>query len=267
MFEKEIRTIFKNQSPENPGKDLLIQLISFLDLTTLEGTDNDESIVRLCQKALAMGEKGLPFPAAVCVYSPYIKRVKQLLSETKIKTATVTGFFPSAQAPLFLKLEEVKFAVGEGADELDMVISRGKLLEGEETYVFDEIAAIRDLAQNIHLKVILETGELKTPELIRKASEIAIAAGADFIKTSTGKSIPAVTEEAAYIILKVIKEHYLKTGIKKGFKPAGGISNPIQAMKYYLMIKHISGEEWLTSDLFRIGASRLVDNLLKEILT
>lgn len=267
MIKEKIRKIFNDEPPENPDKELLRQLISFLDLTTLEGNDNKNSIDRLCNRAMELGEMGLPEPAAICVYSPFVRKAKELLSGTDILVAAVTGFFPSGQAPLFLKLEEVRFALDEGADELDMVISRGKLLEGEENFVFDEIAAIRQAAGNIHLKVILETGELKTPEVIRKASEIAIAAGADFIKTSTGKSVPAATEEAAYVMLQVIKEHYLGTGDMKGFKPAGGISDPLQAMRYYILVKQIAGKEWLTKDLFRIGASRLADNLVKEIFT
>ena len=267
MLDKEIQSIFNKEPAGNPGKELLMQLISFLDLTSLEGIDNEGSIQRLCSKALEIGEKGRIFPAAVCVYSPFVRKAKQYLSGTGVRVATVTGFFPSAQAPLFLKLEEVKFAVGEGADELDMVISRGKMLEGEEAFVYDEIAAVRELASGIHLKVILETGELKSSGIIRKASEIALSAGADFIKTSTGKSIPAATEEAAYVMLKVIREHFINTGEKRGFKPAGGISDPLQAMRYYILVNQIAGPEWLTRDLFRIGASRLADNLVKELLS
>jgi deoxyribose-phosphate aldolase len=246
-------------------KALLKQIISLLDLTTLEGTDNEITIENLCQRALGIGEKGLPMPAAICIYPPFVRKAKQLLSGTDIRIATVTGFFPSGQAPLFLKTEEVKFAIGEGADELDMVISRGKLLEGEDAFVYDEIAAIREIAVNKRLKVILETGELKVPEMIRKASEIAIAAGADFIKTSTGKYLPASTEEAASTMLNVIREQFIKTGRKTGFKPAGGIADPLQAIRYFTLVKQILGEDWLTKDLFRIGASRLADNLMKEI--
>jgi deoxyribose-phosphate aldolase len=246
-------------------KEVLKKILSLLDLTTLEGTDNVMTIENLCNKALGIGAKGFPMPAAVCVYPTFIRQAKQLLSGTGIRIATVTGFFPSGQSPLFLKIEEAKFAVGEGADELDMVISRGKLLEGDDDFVFDEIAAIREAAGNKHLKVILETGELKSTEMIRKASEIAIAAGADFIKTSTGKCQPAATEEAASIMLTVIQDHFQKTGCRIGFKPAGGIADPLQAIRYMNLVNHIMGEEWLTKDLFRIGASRLADNLIYEI--
>jgi len=245
--------------------DPLRTLLSCIDLTTLEGSDNTARIVELCRKACSFGESGLPLPAAVCVYPPFVKLAKNQLKGTDIRVAAVAGAFPSGQSPLAVRLEEVRYTVNEGADEIDMVISRGRLLEGDERYVFDEIAAIREVCKEVHLKVILETGELKTPALIRKASEIAIAAGADFIKTSTGKIQPAATEEAVGIMLKVIREHYKKTGKKTGIKPAGGISEPKQALQYYLLTKRILGTDWLNKNLFRIGASRLADGLAREI--
>ena len=266
MTDTDTHNIFEGTVPGNPGKEELQQLISVLDLTSLDGTDNSGSIEHLCRKALDFGEKGLPYPAAVCVYSPFIREAKKLLSGTNIRVATVTGFFPSGQAPLFLKTEEARYAVDQGADELDMVISRGKLMAGETSFVFDEIAAIKEASGNAHLKVILETGELKTPGLIQLAGEIAIAAGADFIKTSTGKIVPAATEEAALIMLRVIREHFGKTGKQVGFKPAGGITEPLQAWRYALLLQRIAGVEWFTPELFRIGASRLADHFLKEIL-
>jgi deoxyribose-phosphate aldolase len=190
---------------------------------------------------------------------------KNQLKGTGIRVAAVAGAFPSGQSPLAVRLEEVRYTINEGADEIDMVISRGRLLEGDESYVFDEIAAIREVCKEVYLKVILETGELKTPALIRKASEIAIAAGTDFIKTSTGKIQPAATEEAIEIMLEVIREQYEKTGKKTGIKPAGGISEPKQALQYYLLTKRILGADWLNKNLFRIGASRLADGLAREI--
>jgi len=240
-------------------------IFSCIDLTTLEGSDNNEKIAQLCNKASSFVNQGLPFPAAVCVYPTFVRSAKRFLSGTGIKVAAVTGYFPSGQAPLFLKLEEVKYTVDEGADEIDFVISRGKLLEGNDQYVYDEISAVKEFIKTIHLKVILETGELQTGNNIKKAGEIAIAAGADFIKTSTGKYLPAATEHAAYIMLQVINEHYLSTGRKVGFKPAGGIVSPQQAIRYYVLVRYLLGTDWLTKDLFRIGASRLVDNLLKEL--
>jgi deoxyribose-phosphate aldolase len=240
-------------------------LLSCIDLTTLEGSDNTARIVELCRKACSFGESGLPLPAAVCVYPPFVGLAKNQLRGTGIMVAAVAGAFPSGQSPMTIRLEEVRYTINEGADEVDMVISRGRLLEGDESYVFDEIAAIRELCKEVHLKVILETGELKTPALIRKASEIAIAAGTDFIKTSTGKIQPAATEEAMEVILEVIREQYEKTGKKTGIKPAGGISEPKQALQYYLLTKRILGTDWLNKNLFRIGASRLADGLAREI--
>ena len=245
--------------------DPLRTLLSCIDLTTLEGSDNTGRIIELCRKACSFGESGLPLPAAVCVYPPFVRLAKNQLEGTGILVASVAGAFPSGQSPLAVRLEEVRYTVNEGADEIDMVISRGRLLEGDENYVFDEIAAIREVCKKVHLKVILETGELKTPALIRKASEIAIAAGTDFIKTSTGKIPPAATEEAMEIMLEVIREQYEKTGKKTGIKPAGGISEPKQALQFYLLTKRILGPDCLNKNLFRIGASRLADGLAREI--
>ena len=242
-------------------------LLSCIDLTTLEGSDNTEKIVQLCRKALSYGEQGLPLPAAVCIYPPFVRLAKKELSGTGIRVAAVAGAFPSGQSPLQVRVQEVLYTVQEGADEIDMVISRGRLLEGDEGYVFDEIAAIREAARELHLKVILETGELGIPGLIRRASEIAIAAGADFIKTSTGKIQPAATEEAMEIMLEVIRDHHAKTSRKIGIKPAGGISTPDQALLYYQLTEKILGTAWLDREHFRIGASRLADALAKEIVS
>ncbi|MCX6247690.1 MAG: deoxyribose-phosphate aldolase [Bacteroidetes bacterium] len=247
--------------------DALRTLLSCIDLTTLEGSDNNGKIIELCHKALSFGESGLPLPAAVCVYPPFVKLAKVQLNGSGIRVASVAGAFPSGQSPLSVRLEEVRYAVNEGADEIDMVISRGRLLEGDDQYVFDEIAAIREVCKEVHLKVILETGELRTPSLIRKASVIAIAAGADFIKTSTGKIQPAATEEAMAVMLEVIREEHTKSGKKIGIKPAGGISEPGQALNYYHLTGQILGPEWLNKNLLRIGASRLADALAKEILS
>jgi deoxyribose-phosphate aldolase len=245
--------------------DPLRKILSCIDLTTLEGSDNKARILELCRKAISFGEAGLPLPAAVCVYPPFVRLAKDQLKGTGIRVASVAGAFPSGQSPLPVRVEEVRFAVGEGADEIDMVISRGRLLEGDERFVSDEVSAIREACKTTHLKVILETGELKTPELIRKASGIAIAAGADFIKTSTGKIQPAATLEAMEVMLEVIRDEYERSGKKIGIKPAGGISEPGQALQYYLLTGRILGESWLSNDLFRIGASRLADALAAEI--
>ncbi|MGE5424676.1 MAG: deoxyribose-phosphate aldolase [Syntrophothermus sp.] len=244
----------------------LSTILSLLDLTTLEGSDNISRITGLCEKAKSFREKNLPSPAAVCVYPTFVRQAKKELEGSGIRVASVAGAFPSAQSPLPIRVAEVKFAVEEGADEIDMVISRGRFLEGDTAFVHDEISAIKKVCGNSHLKVILETGELQTPDLIRLASEIAIRAGADFIKTSTGKILPAATLEAAGIMLQVIKDHFLKTNQKIGFKPAGGISDPATALQYFDLVKRICGDDWLNPKLFRIGASRLADALVKEIL-
>ncbi|MEI6899293.1 MAG: deoxyribose-phosphate aldolase [Bacteroidota bacterium] len=264
---QEIERLLPSRIPLIPSKEELELLLSLLDLTTLEGTDNAESVDLLCRKALGVAEKGFKGPAAICIYTPFIKQVRAALSGTGITTACVAGYFPSGQAPIQLKLEEIKFACEEGAEEIDIVIPRGKMLAGEDSAVFDEISAMREAAKNVHLKVILETGELKMPSRVQKASEIAIAAGADFIKTSTGKVQPAATEDAAVTMLHVIRTHFNKTGNMIGFKPAGGISDPVQAYRYLTLVKNIAGISWLSPDLFRIGASRLADNLLKELLS
>jgi deoxyribose-phosphate aldolase len=243
-----------------PMEPFLIML-SCIDLTTLEGSDNAGRIIELCRKACSFGEAGLPLPAAVCVYPPFVRLAKAQLKGTGILVAGVAGAFPSGQSPLVVRLEEVRYTVNEGADEIDMVISRGRMLEGDENYVFDEISAIRDLCKEAKLKVILETGELRSPDLIHRATEIAIEAGADFIKTSTGKMHPAATLEAMEIILEVIRKHYDKTGHKTGIKPAGGISEPGQALQYYLLTERILGSEWLNKTLFRIGSSHLAEKL------
>jgi deoxyribose-phosphate aldolase len=269
LSPEAVETMVDDLLAAEPGilhdKQILKEIFSFMDLTTLEGNDNVEKIKNLCTKASSFPMQGIPAPAAVCVYPPFVRQAKQLLAGTGISVAAVSGYFPSGQAPLSLKLAEVKYTVGEGADEIDFVISRGKFLEGDEQYLFEEVSSAKKMIGNAHLKVIIETGELRTGENIRKASEIAVSAGADFIKTSTGKIQPAATEYAAFIMLNVIRGHYLATGLKTGFKPAGGIASPLQAIRYYLMVRHILGSEWLTGDLFRIGASRLADELAREL--
>ena len=249
-------------------KQALKQVLGFIDLTTLSGDDTTPKVEALCAKAESFfdGDKGIPNVAAVCVYPVFANTVHHALKGTDIKTACVAGAFPSGQSPLPVRIDEVKYAVDHGADEIDMVISRGRLLEGDMDFVFDEVRLIKEACGEAHLKVILETGELKTPELIRKASVIAINAGAEFIKTSTGKIAPAATHEAFLIMLDTIKEYYEATGEMIGIKPAGGISTPEEALSYYLLVKHILGERWLSSVHFRIGASSLADKVYDEII-
>lgn len=246
---------------------VLREMLSFIDLTTLSGDDTDERVINLCQQAISTRseQKNIPSVAAVCVYPVFAELVSQQLLGTGIKTACVAGSFPSGQSPLGLRVEEVAYAVQFGADEIDMVISRGKLIEGNEDFILQEVEAIKTACGEAHLKVILETGELKTLGLVRKASELAIQGGADFIKTSTGKIQPAATPEAFMVMLDTIKEYHEATGIKIGIKPAGGISTSEEALIFYALVLKILGEEWLNSHLFRIGASRLTTDILNEI--
>lgn len=203
--------------------------------------------------------------AAVCVYPPFASLVRNLLKETAIKTACVATAFPSGQTTLAVKLMEVSSVVLEGAEEVDMVISRGKFLEGKFEEVAQEIVLVKASCGEAHLKVILETGELISVENIRKASELALMAGADFLKTSTGKIQPAATPEAFLIMLDTIHEYYQLTGEKIGIKAAGGIADAETALQYYMLIKEVLGNDWLNKNLFRIGASRLAENVFSEL--
>jgi deoxyribose-phosphate aldolase len=242
--------------------------LNCIDLTTLEGADTKEKVNALCEKGLGYNQKGknIPNVAAICIYPPFAKQVLDKLKGSGIKTACVAGAFPAGQSPLFVKLIEVKYAVDEGAEEIDMVISRGTFLEGNYQTIFDEISSIKQFCGSAHLKVILETGELQTLTNVRIASDISIAAGADFIKTSTGKINPAATEEAFYVMLQSIKSHYEKTGKMIGIKPAGGISEPHQALNYFMLVNEVLGEKWLNNKYFRMGASRLADKILEKII-
>ena len=242
-------------------------ILGLIDLTTLEGTDTKKRVEDLCSQAASFSTlpDGLPNVAAVCVYPPFVAQARKLLKDTDIRVAAVAGAFPSGQSPLFVKMAEVRYAVDEGAEEIDMVISRGKFLEGEYNEVFDEIAAIREACKNAHLKVILETGELKTATNIRRASEIALEAGCHFLKTSTGKVKPAATPEAMLVMLEAIRDYHKKTGLMTGIKPAGGISRPDTALTYYRLTREVLGSKRLNKKWFRIGASRLAGSLVEAI--
>lgn len=242
-------------------------IINCLDLTTLEGRDNQERIYRLCYKAKNSGNTDLNIKevAAVCIYPPFVNQAKALLAHTPIKVASVAGAFPSGQSPLHVKISEIKYALEEGADEIDMVISRGKFLAGRYQEVFDEIAAIKELCGEKTLKVILETGELGDHNSIFIASQLAIAAGADFIKTSTGKINVNATPASFTVMLDAIAYHYKKTGKMVGIKAAGGISDASASLLYLKILNGILGEKWLDNKYFRIGASRLFDSIMNEI--
>lgn len=250
-----------------PSADDFRLALTLIDLTSLNGNDTRESIDRLCQKALSLSapESGLPGVAAVCVYPTFVRRCAEILKDSKLGIASVAGAFPSGQSPLFVKLAEVQYAVEQGATEIDMVISRGAFLEGRFAEVAGEIAAIRGACGQAHLKVILETGELTSVSNIRKASELAIEAGAHFIKTSTGKISPAATPEAMWVMCETIADYYAATGKMVGIKPAGGIVTPEDALLYMAIVKQILGQQWMTPEWFRLGASRLADNLVEKI--
>lgn len=242
-------------------------LLSCTDLTSLEGSDHEAKISGICQQARTFSEQGADVPnvAAVCFYSPFIELAKKELANTGIKVATVAAGFPSGQLPLASKIAECEYSAVRGADEIDIVISRGKILEGKFREVYEEISDLKEACSSAEMKVILETGELETIANIRKASELAILAGADFLKTSTGKIKPAATPRAFLIMLDTIKEHFKKTGKMVGIKAAGGIAEPADALAYYLLVKGILGEAWLDKKYFRIGASKLAQKLADGI--
>lgn len=243
-------------------------ILNMIDLTTLEGKDTPGKVKQMCYKANHLHDAypDCPTVAAVCVYPSMVKTARQALGNSPIKIASVSTAFPSGQAPLHVKLDDTRFAVENGADEIDMVISRGKFLAGEYNFVFDEIAQIKEACGKARLKVILETGELVTLDNVRRASEIAMYAGADFIKTSTGKIQPAATMQVTYVMLMAIKDYFEKTGIQIGMKPAGGISTSKLALHYLLMVKETLGDQWLTNEWFRFGASSLANDVLMQLM-
>lgn len=243
-------------------------ILNMIDLTTLEGKDTPGKVKQMCYKANHLHDAypDCPTVAAVCVYPSMVKTARQALGDSPIKIASVSTAFPSGQAPLQVKLDDTRFAVENGADEIDMVISRGKFLAGEYNFVFDEIAQIKEACGKARLKVILETGELVTLDNVRRASEIAMHAGADFIKTSTGKIQPAATMQVTYVMLMAIKDYFEKTGIQIGMKPAGGISTSKLALHYLLMVKETLGDQWLTNEWFRFGASSLANDVLMQLM-
>jgi len=241
--------------------------LSMIDLTTLEGKDTKGKVQQLCYKAMHPHDtlKNIPTVAAICVYPTYVGVAKKSLKGSGIQVASVATAFPSGQANIEAKISDTKFAVDQGADEIDMVISRGKFLAGEYQFVFDEIATIKEACGKAHLKVILETGELDTLDNVRKASEIAMYAGADFIKTSTGKIQPAATLPVTYVMFDAIKDYYLKTGRMIGMKPAGGISTSKIALQYLVMLNEMLGEKWMNKNYFRFGASSLANDILMQL--
>jgi len=242
--------------------------LNMIDLTTLEGKDTEGKVKQMCYKAMHLHDSypGLPTVAAICVYPSMVKTAKKAVEGSGIKVASVATAFPSGQSTRDVKLRDTKYAVAQGADEVDMVISRGKFHEGEYNFVFDEIAAIKEACGEARLKVILETGELGTFDKVRRASDIAMHAGADFIKTSTGKIQPAATMPVTLVMLEAIRDFYYKTGKMIGMKPAGGISKSKLALHYLVMVKEVLGNDWLNNHWFRFGASSLANDVLMQIV-
>lgn len=264
---KERAASIAGRSIKKQSKVAAIKLAIFMiDLTTLEGKDSEGKVYAMCQKAKfpLEGAPELPHVAAVCVYPNLIRTAKKALEGSGVKVASVATSFPSGQSPMKLKVEEVKKVVQMGADEVDMVISRGEFLEGNYDYTFKEVQAIKEACGEAHLKVILETGELETFDNVRRASLISMLAGADFIKTSTGKVQPAATLPVTLVMLEAIRDFYNETGKIVGMKPAGGIKTTKDAIAYLCLVKETLGDMWLTPDLFRMGASSLLNDLLMQ---
>jgi deoxyribose-phosphate aldolase len=259
----------RTRSIKTEAKDRLLRLaLSMIDLTTLEGMDTPERVAALCRKARTpfLEHPDLPHVAAVCVYPTMVPHARKALGTTSgVKIASVATGFPSGLTPLPLKLEEVRRTVEMGADEIDMVIDRGAFLGGDDRRVFEEIAAIKEACGPATLKVILETGELGTLDNVAAASRLAMAAGGDFIKTSTGKIAPAATMEVGLVMLEAIRERYLETGEAIAMKPAGGIRTAKEALHWLVLLAETLGSDWMTPERFRFGASSLVNDLLHQI--
>ncbi len=266
--EERVARLNSRSIKKSSKQEALKMALSMMDLTTLEAKDTPGKVRQMCQKAITPYElmPELPSVAAVCVYPNLVRVAKKALEGHSVKVAAVATAFPSGMSSLRFKLEETRWAVAEGADEIDMVISRGKFFSGDYNYVSDEIAAVKEACGTAHLKVILETGDLATLDNVRLASDIAMEAGADFIKTSTGKIQPAATLPVTLVMLEAIRDHYYRTGIKIGMKPAGGIQTAKLALQYLVMVKETLGEDWLTPDMFRFGASVLANDLLRQIV-
>ncbi len=269
IMAEERAAAFAKRSIKTSAKLAGLKLaISMMDLTTLEGQDTPGKIAFLCRKAMQPLDPryGAPRCAAVCVYPNLVRVAKKFVANSGVKVASVATAFPSGQMPRRTKLAEVRAAVQDGADEIDMVIDRGAFLRGLYAQVFDEIAGTKEACGEAHLKVILETGELQTYDNVRLGSEIAMRAGADFIKTSTGKVSPAATMPVTLVMLEAIRDYFYATGLRIGMKPAGGIRTAKQALAYLVMVKETLGDGWLTPDLFRFGASTLVNDVLMQIV-
>ena len=242
-------------------------IVSMCDLTTLEGEDTEGKISQMAAKAIKPdpSDKSIPSVAAVCVYPSLVGPIKEKVMHSNVKVASVSSYFPSGQVPIESKLLDTKYAIDSGADEIDIVINRKAFLEGDYRKVYDEIVALKELCGDVHLKTIIEVGDLKTYENIRKASLISLAAGSDFIKTSTGKLSVGSSRQACYVMAKAVLDFYHMTGIKAGIKVAGGIRDAKDAIRYLVIVNEEMGVDWLSPDMFRFGASSLLDDVLKQI--
>lgn len=267
IAEKTTRLIEKHLE-ENNTKEVKKFLFNCIDLTTLKCTDSDTSVMKFTEKVNEFVDRypDLKNVAAICVYPNMAEIVNDTLEADDVKIACVSGGFPSSQTFIEVKVAETAMAIHSGADEIDIVISVGKFLSGDYEGMCDEIEELKEVCGDKHLKVILETGALGSASNIKKASILSMYSGADFIKTSTGKESPAATPEAAYVMCQAIKEYFLETGRKVGFKPAGGINSVHDALVYYTIVKELLGEEWLTNELFRLGTSRMANLLLSDIV-
>ena len=280
VMVEERAASFTRRSIKTSSKQQGLRLaLSMIDLTTLEGKDSSEKVRSLCRKAISPweGEIDPPIPsvAAVCVYPSLVQVAKRALEGSDVAVASVATGFPSGQYPIDVRLKDVEKAVNAGADEIDMVMNRGAFLSGCYEEVADEIASVRDACSGVHLKIILETGELETLENIRAASELAIEAAASageiadgeiFIKTSTGKVSPAATMPVTLVMLEAIRDYYEETGVRIGMKPAGGIRTAKQSLHYLVMVKETLGSAWLSPHLFRFGASSLTNDVLRQLI-
>lgn len=263
-----VRKIITEKVPENDNLEVKKFLMGSVELTTLKTTDSEESVLAFTERVNAFDEQypELPHVATICVYPCFAKTVSEALEVDGVEIACVSGSFPSSQALIEVKIAETALAVKDGATEIDIVQSVGKFLSGDYETVADEISELKAVCGEKKMKVILETGCLKTASNIKKASIIAMYAGADYIKTSTGKLEPAATPEAAYVMCQAIKEYYQETGIQIGFKPAGGLNSVMDAITMYTIVKEVLGEQWLTNQWFRMGTSRLANLLLSEVV-
>ena len=266
-IQNKVNTWIEKKVAENNTLEIKKFLFNCIDLTTLNTTDSNESVMKFTEKVNRFGNQfpDLPNVAAICVYPNFAQVVKDTLETEEVRIACVSAGFPSSQTFVEVKIAETAMAIMTGADEIDIVISVGTFLSEDYESVCEEIQEIKEVCKEKHLKVILETGALGSASNIKKAAILSMYAGADFIKTSTGKQQPAATPEAAYVMCEAIKEYYDQTGNKVGFKPAGGINTVNDALIYYTIVKEILGEEWLNNGLFRLGTSRLANLLLSEI--